>query len=133
MILTTAPAGRGPRGPLGISMTSQARLNVSGSLALIFFMATSFFRSTRANQPSPKQRRWPAERANHTCENLTLDSLSGAAKLSDLWRIFGSLDFCVLWLAEMPSAESGAILSRPSANFEPALEQEFLSILRTRP
>ncbi len=114
-------------------MTSQARLNVIGSLALIFFMASSFFRSTRANQPSRKQRRWPAARANHTCENLTLDSLSGAAKLSDLWRIFGSLDFCVLWLAEMPSAESGAILSRPSVNFEPAFDQELLSIVRTCP
>src|SRR6266851_2196921 len=96
-------------------------------------MASSFFRSTRANQPSRKQRRWPAARANHTCENLTLDSLSGAAKLSDLWRIFGSLDFCVLWLAEMPSAESGAILSRPSVNFEPAFDQELLSIVRTCP
>jgi hypothetical protein len=31
MILTTAPAGRVPRVPLGISMTSQARLSVIGS------------------------------------------------------------------------------------------------------
>src|SRR5260370_39457308 len=87
----------------------------------ISFMASSFFRSTRANQPSRKQRRWPAARANHTCENLTLDSLSGAAKLSDLWRIFGSLDFCVLWLAEMPSAESGAVLSGPNVHFYAAV------------
>src|SRR5258708_3352262 len=38
-----------------------------------------------------------------------------------------------LWLAEMPSAESGATLSRPSVNFEPAFDQELLSIVRTCP
>src|SRR5690349_5330509 len=36
MILTTAPAGRVPRVPLGISMTSQGRLSAIGSVAPIW-------------------------------------------------------------------------------------------------
>ena len=31
-----------------------------------------------------------------------------------------------LWFAEMPSAKSGAFLSRPRVNFEPAFDEEFL-------
>src|SRR6266446_6696235 len=36
----------------------------------------------------------------------------------------------ILWLSEMPSADSNAI-SRPRLDFQPACEQELLSIMRT--
>src|SRR5712692_1141002 len=96
MILTTAPAGRVPRVPLGISMTSQARLSVISSPALTFPLLRVVCYSVETVS------RFPSSAACNVCQ-ASVAHLTRTRELGDAGKNGQLAQLCLVSIGRRPA------------------------------